>query len=90
MTCTVTPTSCDNVNVSGVAMLDGRFIVNMTGTFTPGTRFTLLYAAGGLGTTRFSSQSIQYPTGQGFTPKITYDANNVYLCLVPTAGTGCN
>jgi hypothetical protein len=62
----------------------------MTGTFTPGTRFTLLHAAGGLGTTQFSSQSIQYPTGQGFTPKITYDANDVYLCLVPVAGTGCN
>ena len=52
----------------------------MTGTFTPGTTYTLLHADGGL-TNTFSSVSIRYPTNQCFTPVVTYDANNVYLYL---------
>ena len=33
VTCHVTPSSCDNVQISGAAILDGRLVVNMTGTF---------------------------------------------------------
>src|SRR6266567_9189563 len=44
MTCHVTPTSCDNVHVSGTAILDGRLVVNMTGTFARSSRRTLLDA----------------------------------------------
>ena len=41
----VTPTSQDNVYVSsGAASLTGRLKVTMTGTFTPGTTYTLLHA----------------------------------------------
>jgi len=93
MQCSVTPDNLGSIDadVSGGATLTGKVSVTMTGTFTPGTRFTLLHAAGGrINDSKFSSQSIKFPTGQGFTPKITYDANNVYLCLVPTAGVGCN
>lgn len=79
----VVPASADNVYVSsGAATLAGRVKVTMTGTFTPGTTYTLLHADNGrFGT--FSSVSISYPTGQGFTPIIRYDANNVYLYLEP-------
>jgi hypothetical protein len=78
MTCNVTPTSCDNVNVSGVAMLDGRLVVNMTGTFARSSRRTLLDAHGGrMGI--FSLVKINYPTDQGLKARITYDANRVYL-----------
>jgi T5SS/PEP-CTERM-associated repeat protein len=92
MQCSVTPDNLGSIDadVSAGATLNGKVSVTMTGTFTPGTRFTLLHAAGTLGNTKFSSQSIKFPTGQGFTPTITYDADNVYLCLVPTGGSACN
>jgi T5SS/PEP-CTERM-associated repeat protein len=82
--CSVTPQAADNVAISGTATLSGRLSVTMTGTFTNGTtQYILLYAAaanGRIGT--FTSTSIKYPTNQGFTPNISYDANHVYLNLV--------
>jgi hypothetical protein len=93
MQCNVTPGDLGSVDaeVSGTATLAGIVSVTMTGTFTPGTRFTLLHTSGGrYQDSKFSSQSINYPTGQGFTPVITYDTNHVYLCLVPNTGGGCN
>jgi T5SS/PEP-CTERM-associated repeat protein len=72
----VVPTGADNVNVATAAMLGGRLSVTMTGTFTPGTTYTLLHC-GGTRNGMFGSQSITYPTGQCFTPVVTYDANNV-------------
>jgi len=77
----VVPASADNVDVSGAATLTGKLKVRMTGTFTPGTTYTLLHADTVLNGT-FSSVSITYPTNQCFTPMITYDANNVILNLV--------
>jgi hypothetical protein len=78
MTCNVTPATCDNVNVSGAAILDGRLVVNMTGTFARSSRRTLLDAHGGrMGI--FSLVKINYPTDQGLKARITYDANHVYL-----------
>jgi T5SS/PEP-CTERM-associated repeat protein len=84
----VVPSSANNVHVStsGGAFLNGRLAVTMTGSFTPGTTYTLLTADGGRHDTRFSSVSITFPTGQGFTPQITYDTNHVYLVLVPNTG----
>ncbi len=79
MTCNVTPTSCDNVNVSGVAMLDGRLIVNMTGRFTHSKRRTMLQANGGLMAGRFSLLKINSPRDQDLKARITYDAKHVYL-----------
>jgi T5SS/PEP-CTERM-associated repeat protein len=86
MECNVVPVGADNVNVSnGGASLSGKISVSMSGTFTPGTTYTLLHAAGGLGFTTFSSQSITFPPGQNFTPVIQYDYihNNVNLYLQP-------
>ena len=82
--CNVTPSAADRVNVSLVAYLRGRLSVNMQGTFTPAvTRYTLLYAAGGryFEAAQFTSVSINYPTRQNFTPRITYEGNYVYLDL---------
>lgn len=88
MQCNVTPANLGSVDVevSGTATLDGRLSVTMTGSFTPGTRFTLLHASGVRNGT-FSTQSINFPPGQNFTPKINYDANHVYLDLEPNTGS---
>ena len=84
MQCNVVPASADNVYVSnGAASLTGKVKVRMTGTFTPGTTYTLLHADNGLNNTQFSSVSINYPTCQCFTPVIQYDVNNVKLYLDP-------
>ena len=89
MQCNVTPDNLNSVDaeVSGAVALNGKLSVTMTGNFTPGARFTLLHATGGLGGTRFSTQSITFPPGQNFTPKINYDANHVYLDLQPNTGS---
>src|SRR6266853_6416859 len=80
MTCHATPTSCDNVHVSGAAILDGRLLVNMTGTFTPkSSPYVLLNAEGGLLGGKFSLVRFEHPTDQGFKPRIRYDAHHVYL-----------
>lgn len=84
----VTPISQDNVHVSSSngAFLNGRLTVTMTGTFTPGTTYTLLTADQSRHGTFFQSISITFPPSQGFTPQITYDTNHVYLHLVPNTG----
>lgn len=84
MICNVIPAGADSVSVSQTAALNGRLSVTMTGTFTPGTRFTLLHAEGGrIPNTTFSQGvSINYPTSQGFEPRITYDTKDVYLDLL--------
>jgi hypothetical protein len=84
----VVPSSADNVHVSGSGgvFLNGRLAVTMTGTFTPGTTYTLLTADGGRHDTRFSSVSITFPPGQGWSPVIIYDTNNVKLNLASTTG----
>lgn len=84
MQCSVTPQNLNqvNVSVSGTAGLDGRVSVTMTGTFKPGTTFTLLNADGGV-FGRFSTESINFPPGQNFTPKIIYDTHHVKLYLQP-------
>jgi T5SS/PEP-CTERM-associated repeat protein len=84
MQCSVTPQDPNNIDisVSGTATLSGRVSVTMTGTFTPGTQFTLLHANGGVSGT-FTTQSITKPNTPCFTPLIRYDANNVYLYLQP-------
>lgn len=84
MQCNVIPGNLGSIDVdiSGGATLNGTVSVTMTGTFTPGTQFTLLHAGGGrINDSRFSHQSLKYPTNQCFIPKITYDTSNVYLYL---------
>ena len=80
MQCNVAPQQSDKVQVSGVAMLDGRLLVTMTGRFLRNgqARYTLLEARGGL-TGVFSFVSIKWATDQGLSARITYDPNHVYL-----------
>jgi hypothetical protein len=82
--CNVTPQNLGSidVSVSGTATLNGRLLVTMTGTFTPGATYTLLHADNTISGT-FSTVSITYPPVPTYTPVITYDANNVYLYLRP-------
>ncbi len=85
MQCNVTPANLNSVDaeVTGTATLNGRLLVTMTGTFTCGTTYTLLHATEIRPNTTFSSVSINFPTGQNFTPQIIYDytGNHVYLYL---------
>ena len=81
----VTPPGGGNVTVQGTVALSGQLGVTLSGgPFTPGTQYILLQAGGGLNSTTFSSVSIDFPPGQGFTPHVTYDADHVYLHLEPT------
>jgi T5SS/PEP-CTERM-associated repeat protein len=79
----VVPSSADSLNLSGIAFLDGRLSVTMTGDFSSApSRYTLLHANSvDPNHLTFSSVSIKYPTGQGWSPHITYDyaGANVYL-----------
>jgi hypothetical protein len=81
----VIPAAAGSVNVSGTATLTGSTLkVTMTGTFTAGTVYTLVTAGSRTGT--FSTISISYPHGQGWTPQINYLGGNVYLTLVACSG----
>ena len=86
--CSLTPQDVNtiNVSVSGTTSLNGRLSVTLTGTFTPGTQFTLLQSTGTLTGAFSGGVSITSPTNQCFTPQITYDyvGNHVYLYLFPT------
>lgn len=86
--CNVTPqdpSTTPQVSVSAQVSLGGRLSVTMTGDFSSApTRFTLLYAdTFDVNHNTFDSKSINYPTGQGWTPQITYDYTgghvNIYL-----------
>src|SRR5437773_11572716 len=89
MQCNVTPANLNSVDaeVTGRATLTGRVSVTMTGTFTPGTTYTLLNADVGVFGT-FSTESINFPPGQNFTPKIIYDTHHVKLYLQPNNPSG--
>ncbi|HEX7517979.1 MAG TPA: hypothetical protein VF345_11925 [Chthoniobacterales bacterium] len=94
--CHVTPTANDSVEVSdatggGQVTLGGRITVIMSGSFTQGSRFTLVHAAGGRNHTRFrfySIISLSGSSGSCITPTITYDDYNVYLSLESCASVG--
>jgi T5SS/PEP-CTERM-associated repeat protein len=86
----ISVTSQDNPNqadisVSGTTSLNGRLLVTMTGTFTPGTQFTLLQSSGALSGFFGTGVSITQPPNQCFTPQVIYDyvGNHVYLYLDP-------
>jgi T5SS/PEP-CTERM-associated repeat protein len=78
----VTPSSAGTITVSGTASLRGTINVTMTGTFTPGTRYTLLTATGGVSGTFSNVIITRPPPPPCYTPKINYDANHVYLDLI--------
>jgi T5SS/PEP-CTERM-associated repeat protein len=79
MSCNVSSTSVDKVQVSGGATLNGKLSV----TVNSAGDFTLLHAAGGLGGTKFSSYSFTY--NGCFSASVSYDnGTDVVLHVVTT------
>jgi len=76
----VSPANADRVNVSGTATLGGATV---TASFAPGNyvakQYVILNAAGGVTGTFNALTSTNLPAG--FTSRLGYDANNVYLDL---------
>ena len=74
--------------VEGTATLNNDARVQVTaqnGTYAPSTQYTILTAAGGLGSTTFSSVTSNLAF---LTPTLSYDANGVFLTLALGTGTG--
>jgi autotransporter-associated beta strand protein len=83
----VSPSASDKTNVSGApgtaALAGALSAVGTGGTYTVGTRYTVLNATGGVSGT-FGSLAISGSFG-ATKPHVEYDANNVYLVLDPNA-----
>ena len=80
----VTPTASALTSVSGSASINGNFIASLaSGAYTPGRRYTVLTASGGVSGTFASSSTSGIPTY--VKGRLSYDANNVYLNLDPNA-----
>jgi outer membrane autotransporter protein len=79
----------NRVFTAGTATLTGGTVDvrAQSGTYAPSTQYNILTATGGLGGTTFKSVTSSLPF---LTPSLTYDTNNVFLTLVPSAvaGTG--
>jgi outer membrane autotransporter protein len=83
----VSPAAADKTNVTGApgtATLAGALsAVGTGGSYTAGTKYTVLNATGGVSGT-FSSLSVSGSFGST-KPHVEYDASNVYLVLDPNA-----
>jgi VCBS repeat-containing protein len=87
------PSTTPQVSVSAQASLGGRLSVTMTGDFSSAPRrFTLLHAdTFDVNHSKFDSQSITYPTGQGcWIPQITYDYTGGHLSVYLDRVYNCN
>ncbi len=80
----VSPTAASKANVSGSANLGGTVDVVATGgSYTRGTKYTILTTTGSPVTGTFSGVSVVGGSlGTGLTPTLSYDANDVFLTLV--------
>lgn len=79
----------DQLAVSGSASLAGTLaVLDDAGTYSVGTRYTILTAAGGRSGS-FSSVSFNPRFASYIDPLVVYDANDVYLTFNPTT-TGMN
>ena len=96
MQCAVTPqdpSTTPQVSISGQVSLGGRLSVTMSGDFSSApTRFTLLYAnTFDVNHSKFDSESITYPTGQGcWIPQITYDYTGGHVHVYLDRVYNCN
>ncbi|MFK4523349.1 uncharacterized protein with beta-barrel porin domain [Bradyrhizobium japonicum] len=90
----VSPSAADRTNVTGVATFGGATV---KASFAAGAyvakQYTILNAAGGIGTSTFGS-IVNTNLPGGFASSLSYDANNAYLNLVlsfvPPPGTALN
>src|SRR5690348_14690995 len=78
MSCNVSSTSVDNVQVSGIAQLHGKLSVTVNATGD----FTLLHAGQGLNNTTFDSYSFIY-TGC-LSASVSYGSSDVIVHVVST------
>ncbi|HMK78446.1 MAG TPA: autotransporter domain-containing protein, partial [Xanthobacteraceae bacterium] len=80
----VAPAVADRTNVTGTANIAGSTLSLLPtgGTYTVNTKYTLLFASGGL-TGSFASVSVAGAFGAGLRPSISFDANDVFLTLAP-------
>ncbi len=78
-------TGYDQLRIGGSANLAGALaIIDDPGTYTVGSRYTILTAAGGRSGT-FGTVSYNPLLAGYIDPVVTYDPNDVYLTLDPTA-----
>jgi autotransporter-associated beta strand protein/T5SS/PEP-CTERM-associated repeat protein len=77
----ISPTTASKANVSGSANIGGAVnVVAGPGSYTPGTKYTILTTTGGPVTGTFSGASLV--GAPNVRPVLSYDANDVYLNLV--------
>ena len=77
----------DQLAVAGTASLAGTLaVLDDAGTYTVGSRYTVLTAAGGR-TGSFATVTTNPGFAAYVTPTVTYDANDVYFSLDPTPST---
>jgi autotransporter-associated beta strand protein/T5SS/PEP-CTERM-associated repeat protein len=77
----ISPTTASKANVSGSANIGGAVnVVAGPGSYTPGTKYTILTTTGGQVTGTFSGASLV--GAANVRPVLSYDANDVYLNLV--------
>jgi autotransporter-associated beta strand protein len=77
----ISPTAASKANVSGSANVGGAVnVVAGAGSYTPGTKYTILTTTGGPVTGTFSGASMV--GASNVRPMLSYDANDVYLTLV--------
>src|SRR5206468_4850924 len=83
----VNPATASSANVTGTASLTGGTVQAV---FAPGSYVTksygILHAAGGLGSTTFSSVSGNVPAG--FSANLSYTSTDAFLNLTGTLGAG--
>jgi len=75
----ITPTAAGLTSVSGTASVNGIVIANFTSGTYVGQRYTILSAAGGISGTFSGLSGIP----ASLKAQLSYDANNVYLNLIP-------
>ncbi len=78
----VSPGAADETIVTGNATIDGSLTTSFAnGTYTPGTRYTLINAGGTLSGTFASTATVNLP--YSYTAFLSYDAHNAILSLLP-------
>ncbi|MBV9630170.1 MAG: autotransporter domain-containing protein, partial [Xanthobacteraceae bacterium] len=83
----VSPTAASRANVSGGANVGGTVDVVATGgSYKAFTKYAILTTTGGPVTGTFSGATV-VSGNLGFTPQLSYDANDVYLTLVANSLT---
>jgi outer membrane autotransporter protein len=83
----VSPTTASKANVSGSASIGGTVdVVTTGGSYKAFTKYTILTTTGGPVTGTFSGANV-ISGNIGFTPQLSYDANDVYLTLVANSLT---